>query len=38
MAGLHFTKRLCARLGWTRMEVAMHRDTALTIMSRPTID
>lgn len=34
-----FTPRnesLYARLGWKRMEIAMHRDTALTIMSRPT--
>jgi N-acetylglutamate synthase-like GNAT family acetyltransferase len=34
-----FTPRnesLYSRLGWTRMEVAMHRETALTIMSRPT--
>lgn len=34
-----FTPRnesLYTRLGWKRMEVAMHRDTALTIMSRPT--
>jgi len=34
-----FTPRnesLYARLGWKRMEVAMHRETALTIMSRPT--
>ena len=35
-----FTPRnesLYARLGWARMEVATHRGTALTIMSRPTI-
>jgi predicted GNAT family acetyltransferase len=34
-----FTPRnesLYARLGWKRMEAAMHRGTALTIMSRPT--
>ena len=34
-----FTPRnesLYTRLGWKRMEVAMHRETALTIMSRPT--
>jgi len=36
-----FTPRnesLYARLGWTRMEFVVHRETALTIMSRPTGD
>jgi predicted N-acetyltransferase YhbS len=31
------SEQLYAQLGWTRMEVVTHRETALTIMSRPTI-